>query len=518
MEKLRNNTIKILFISPEKLQSQSFLSLVKSKQIPRISFLCVDEVHCLSEWSHNFRPAYLLLNHVLKTELKSPCVLGLTGTATEGTKDSICSMLDIDRLTGVLSGPVIRDNLAMTVSLESERDTALLHLLQSPKFAAMDSILIYVMKQVQADALAAFLRVRNFSAESYHAGKSTQDRQRIQERFMNANAHRGGTTTGGSGGIRILCATIAFGLGLNKANIRSVIHYSMPKSLENYIQEIGRSGRDGLPSYCHMFLNQTDYLSLRSLAYANGMDLGSLLRLIKKLFSRKSIPAAGNDTSLGATTATAGSTKKRSSGSRKNSVDGNDELSSHEDGDSRDSKKRRQNDSRAVPVKGSKAKANPGHLYEQQRRDLVTSSDSILVIPPALATLGRTVVATASGLSSNSKRLVVVREELVEKEFDIKKEVLATLLSYIELDQSRPIKVIGCKHRDILRTCIADVNFEHFLISSIFFFLFELLPCSCFVQVHREIPQGRRRVGGIGQSCATDGYDHEAWCHDWVQL
>lgn len=441
MEKLRNNTIKILFISPEKLQSQSFLSLVKSKQIPRISFLCVDEVHCLSEWSHNFRPAYLLLNHVLKTELKSPCVLGLTGTATEGTKDSICSMLDIDRLTGVLSGAVIRDNLAMTVSLESERDTALLHLLQSPKFAAMDSILIYVMKQVQADALAAFLRVRNFSAESYHAGKSTQDRQRIQERFMNMNAHRGGTTTGG-GGIRILCATIAFGLGLNKSNIRSVIHYSMPKSLENYIQEIGRSGRDGLPSYCHMFLSQTDYLSLRSLAYANGMDLGSLLRLIKKLFSRKSLLAAGNDTS----NSTAGSTKKRPNGSRKNSVDESGDLSSHEDAeDSRDPKKRRQNNSRAVPVKGSKTKVDPVHLYEQRRRDLVTSCDSILVIPPAPATLGRTVVATASGLSSNSKRLVVVREELIEQEFDIKKEVLATLLSYIELDQSRPIKVIGCK-------------------------------------------------------------------------
>lgn len=473
MEKLKNNTIKILFISPEKLQSQSFLSLVKSKQIPRISFLCVDEVHCLSEWSHNFRPAYLLLNHVLKTELKSPCVLGLTGTATEGTKDSICSMLDIDRLTGVLSGPVIRDNLAMTVSIESERDTALLHLLQSPKFAAMDSILIYVMKQVQADALAAFLRVRNFSAESYHAGKSTHDRQRIQERFMNTNAHRGGTTTGGSGGIRILCATIAFGLGLNKANIRSVIHYSMPKSLENYIQEIGRSGRDGLPSYCHMFLNQADYLSLRSLAYANGMDLGSLLRLIKKLFSRKSLLPTGHDTSSGATTTTAaGSTKKRSSGSRKNYVDWNDELSTHDDEDSRDVKKRRQNDSRALPAKGSKVKANSIHLYEQQRRDLVTSSESILVIPPAPATLGRTVVATASGLSTNSKRLVIVREELIEQEFDIKKEVLATLLSYIELDQSRPIKVIGCKLMDILRTCIADANFMHVsILINIFLFV-----------------------------------------------
>ncbi|KAK3837617.1 MAG: P-loop containing nucleoside triphosphate hydrolase protein, partial [Linnemannia elongata] len=245
MEKLTSNTIKILFISPEKLQSQSFLSLVRTRKIPPIPFVCVDEVHCLSEWSHNFRPAYLLLNHVLISDLKSPCVIGLTGTATEGTKDSICAMLHIDRSAGVLSGPVIRDNLAMTVSVEADREPALLNLLQSPRFAAMDAILIYVMRQAQADALAAFLRVRNFSAESYHAGKSSQDRQRIQHRFMNDR-------------IRILVATIAFGLGLNKSNIRSVIHYCLPKSLENYIQEIGRSGRDGEKSYCHMFLNQDD--------------------------------------------------------------------------------------------------------------------------------------------------------------------------------------------------------------------------------------------------------------------
>ncbi|KAK3846384.1 MAG: P-loop containing nucleoside triphosphate hydrolase protein, partial [Linnemannia gamsii] len=276
MEKLTSNRIKILFISPEKLQSQSFLSLVRTRRIPLIPFVCVDEVHCLSEWSHNFRPAYLLLNHVLKTDLKSPCVVGLTGTATEGTKDSICAMLDIDRTAGVLSGPVIRDNLGMTVSVEADREPALLNLLQSPRFAAMDAILIYVMRQAQADALAAFLRVRNFSAESYHAGKSSQDRQRIQHR-------------GAPGGIRILVATIAFGLGLNKSNIRSVIHYCLPKSLENYIQEIGRSGRDGEKSYCHMFLNQDDYMRLRSLAYADGMDWGTVLRLIKKLFSKREI-------------------------------------------------------------------------------------------------------------------------------------------------------------------------------------------------------------------------------------
>lgn len=420
MEKLTSNTIKILFISPEKLQSQSFLSLVRTRRIPPIPFVCVDEVHCLSEWSHNFRPAYLLLNHVLISDLKSPCVVGLTGTATEGTKDSICAMLDIDRSAGVLSGPVIRDNLAMTVSVEADREPALLNLLQSPRFAAMDAILIYVMRQAQADALAAFLRVRNFSAESYHAGKSSQDRQRIQHRFMNDSGPKtgaGASSQGGApGGIRILVATIAFGLGLNKSNIRSVIHYCLPKSLENYIQEIGRSGRDGEKSYCHMFLNQDDYMRLRSLAYADGMDWGTVLRLIKKLFSRR-------DISDSLSPGTAGATKRR----RDLSGDA-DEIGAADDGNQDLLKKRKQNNLKAQSVKVGKG--------ESKFQSLVHSTAGILVIPPPS---GMQLCAA----SISSRRIVVVREELVEEEYDIKKEVLATLLSYVELDDSHPIKVTG---------------------------------------------------------------------------
>jgi len=435
MERLTSNTIKILFISPEKLQSQSFLSLVRTRRIPPIYFLCVDEVHCLSEWSHNFRPAYLLLNHVLKTDLKSPCVLGLTGTATEGTKDSICAMLEIDRVTGVLSGPVIRHNLAMTVSLETDRETALLHLLQSPRFATMDSILIYVMKQSQADALASFLRVRNFSAESYHAGKSPLDRQRIQNRFMSGGLQKGdaaskilaGSSSGGlQSGIRILVATIAFGLGLNKSNIRSVIHYCMPKSLENYIQEIGRSGRDGKRAYCHMFLNQDDYLRLRSLTYGDGMDWGTVLRLIKKLFSRKSIDE--NSPSPRGSAGVKSTNKKRRGVTARNADDEN-EVESHDGANEEKTrtKRRKQNDHQPLDVKVSSK-------TDTKLQGHVISTSSILAIPPAAP--GK--IPSNSGRSS---RLVVVREELIEEEFDIKKEVLATLLSYIELDVSHPIKV-----------------------------------------------------------------------------
>jgi len=442
MENLTSNAIKILFISPEKLQTPSFLGLVRTRAIPRISFVCVDEVHCMSEWSHNFRPAYLLLNHVLKTDLNSPCVLGLTGTATEGTKDSICQMLEIDRQNGVLSGAVIRENLVMTVSLETDRQTALLNLLQSPRFESMESILVYVMKKKEADDLSAFLRVRNFSAESYHAGKSSEDRQRIQSRFMyfaqdttaGANGEDGKKKgVKSSGGIRILCATIAFGLGLNKSNIRSVIHFCMPKSIENYIQEIGRSGRDGKKSYCHMFLVKDDYLRLRSWAYADGMDWGSVLRLVKKLFSRKDLGIAQRPTSGSATSTsltdrlnmTAKSKKRKSSGGMQDDECSGPDYESSDDLLSKTGNKRRKrNDAGALQVKSKSSQATP--------TDLIMSSSSIIAIAPS----------THFG-KQDEPRIVVVRQDLAMQEFDIKGEVMATLLSYIELDQSKSIKVLG---------------------------------------------------------------------------
>ncbi|KAG0242972.1 hypothetical protein BGW41_003137 [Actinomortierella wolfii] len=480
MAKLADNTIKILFISPEKLTSASFLSLIESNTIPKISFLCVDEAHCLSEWSHNFRPAYLMLNHLLQTQLGSPCVLGLTGTATEATKSSICTALNIDRSTGVLSGPVIRKNLVMSVSLEDHREEALLNMLRSPRFMNMDAILIYVMKQSQADHLAAFLRVRNFNAESYHAGKSSQDRQRIQERFMHGggtgsaggstlnsgsmdNSQTSGTASGGAGGtsttmtagsssqrgIRILCATIAFGMGLNKSNIRSVIHFCMPKSLENYIQEIGRSGRDGRQSYCHMFLSQEDYLQHRSLAYSDGMDYETLRWLLlgvyanavperkDALFALSSVSSNRYD-SIGL--------KKRGSShtqlpyGRDNSF--SEELSDDDDG-MPPSKKVRQNDGHSMSIK------NGGNRYGKKTLDVaallpksivsVAPPEERLSIDPRENMYRRMLPRSFQ----RQERWVLIKEEQAEQDFDLKKEVLATLLSYIELDESRSIKCHG---------------------------------------------------------------------------
>eukprot|EP00842_Homolaphlyctis_polyrhiza_P000376 jgi/Hompol1/1339/HPOL_004683-RA len=210
---LETNNIDILFVAPERLQSVSFLELLHTGKIPTIRVAFVDEAHCMSEWSHNFR-----------------------------------------------------------VSTDENRDATLAALLRTAPYQNLDSIIVYTMFQAQADRLAQYLRVRDFDVDSYHAGKLPDQREYIQRRFL-------------QGKLRIIIATIAFGLGINKSNVRSVIHYTMPKSIEDYIQEIGRAGRDGLPAYCHLFLSQEDYVKHRSFAFGDGVDEAAVWRLLDKVFA-----------------------------------------------------------------------------------------------------------------------------------------------------------------------------------------------------------------------------------------
>lgn len=140
----------------------------------------------------------------------------------------------------------------------------------------MESIIVYVTFQIQADQLAQALRSRNLDADSYHAGRAIHDRTSVQSRFLR-------------GSLRIIVATVAFGLGINKSNIDSVIHYCMPRSIENYMQEIGRAGRDGRNSLCHLFLTREDYVKHRSFAYSDLPDEAALYRILQKLlpFNKK---------------------------------------------------------------------------------------------------------------------------------------------------------------------------------------------------------------------------------------
>ena len=280
--KLQNREIDVLFVAPERLQSASFIEMVNSKIIPPVHLACIDEAHCMSEWSHNFRTSYLHVCGILKNTLQVKCLVGLTGTATLRERASLCEMLEVDPTAGVVTSSVIRDNLVLSVSkvLDNDgRDAALLALLRTETYRQLDSIIIYTMFQAQADRIAQYLRVRDFDADSYHAGKPASQREYVQTRFQR-------------GTLRIIVATIAFGLGINKSDVRSVIHYSMPKSVEDYVQEIGRSGRDGKKAFCHLFLSQDDYIRNRSFAFTNGVDEVSLWTLLQKLFCLQSGGAA----------------------------------------------------------------------------------------------------------------------------------------------------------------------------------------------------------------------------------
>ena len=264
-----------MFVSPERLRSDSFIRLIQKQILPPISFVCVDEVHCISEWSHNFRTSYLHLHSSLLETLNVDCILGLTGTATVSSQESICSMLQIDRFEGIISHGFLRDNLKLSIQILDDgenREAALLELLRSEPYEKLKSIIIYVMFQNQADQLAQFLRIRNLDAESYHAGRPPLLRAEIQARFL-------------KGKLRILTATVAFGMGINKPDIDAVIHYTLPKSIENYVQETGRAGRDGRDALCRLFLAREDYIKHRSFVYSESVDNVELMGFLKMLFS-----------------------------------------------------------------------------------------------------------------------------------------------------------------------------------------------------------------------------------------
>ena len=269
-DSLRAGQVKLLYISPERLANERFLQTLRRQ---KISLLAVDEAHCISEWGHNFRPDYLKIARLAK-DLEVERVLALTATATPQVA------ADIAEAFGIADGDTVhtgfyRPNLTLRVlpCQNNERNNLLLSRLRAhPPGPAI----VYVTLQRTAELVAAFLTQNGLDAHAYHAGMESDERNTIQDAFM-ASEHS------------VIVATIAFGMGVDKANIRYVYHYNLPKSIESYSQEIGRAGRDGKESICEMLACMDDVVTLENFSYGDTPGLDAVTSLVNDLLGRGNI-------------------------------------------------------------------------------------------------------------------------------------------------------------------------------------------------------------------------------------
>jgi ATP-dependent DNA helicase RecQ len=263
MAKLMRGEWKLLYVSPEKLGNAEFRKLLKSVSL---SMIAVDEAHCISEWGHNFRPDYLKLGKIRK-QLGVTRLLALTATATPKVEADIRKRFGISK-ADVVKLSFHRPNLDLRITpcKVAERKEILLDRLTVHGSPAV----VYVTRQETAEEVATFLARRGLSARAYHAGLRTELRREIQEDFM-------------GGGIAVVVATIAFGMGVDKADIRTVIHFNLPKSLEGYTQEIGRAGRDGQAAVCEMLACADDRTVLENFIFSDTPSQTAVRNLLERV-------------------------------------------------------------------------------------------------------------------------------------------------------------------------------------------------------------------------------------------
>jgi ATP-dependent DNA helicase RecQ len=262
---LRQGRLRLLYVAPERFNNERFRELLLRT---RVSLFAVDEAHCISEWGHNFRPDYLKLARFARL-CRAERTLALTATATPQVLADVCQGFGIESRCAVRTG-FHRPNLTLltTPIAAAERDAVLEQRLKS---RLPGPTIVYVTLQRTAEEVAARLAAAGAPAKFYHAGMDDAERSAVQDWFAAADE-------------AVVVATIAFGMGIDKANIRAVYHYNLPKSLENLAQEIGRAGRDGLPSVCETFVCPDDLAALENFVYADTPAPGAVRGFVREVF------------------------------------------------------------------------------------------------------------------------------------------------------------------------------------------------------------------------------------------
>lgn len=251
IRRIKNGEVKILYAAPETLVSDRCKELLSSI---KVDCLTIDEAHCISEWGHDFRPEYRQLAEIRKLLKESVC-LAITATATEKVRSDIKKMLKLKTPKEFIAG-FNRKNIFLEVK---EKQKPFEQASEFLKEHRGESGIIYCFSRKQADTLAVQLSVLGYNAKPYHAGLSDELRQKTQNDFINDD-------------IEIIVATVAFGMGINKPNVRFVIHFDLPKSIEQYYQEIGRAGRDGNPAYALLLFSAADIFKLKFLMQDKSPD------------------------------------------------------------------------------------------------------------------------------------------------------------------------------------------------------------------------------------------------------